>query len=651
MISTVAAFLIAVLAVSSVSAQPSLPNDLAVLNYALTLEHLEATFYTLYQSQFNASAFVAAGYNASVYANLDQIRMHEVAHVNLLNTTIAGLGGVPVPQCVYQFPVTNVSTYIAVADLLENTGVSAYDGGFNGLTLPALQTAAATIATVEARHASYLDLLLGKPAVGANPNGTDVALTPAQVIAAASAFFVSCPYNLTANLPTVRPNGVGIGPTVGTSVITGPIVAVANATGTPSYTAQQLNDDLLFLNYALDLEYLGATLYNRYVGNVFNLSSFLAANLTAYDYQQFLLFQAHENSHVAIVSTQIRLRGGVPISPCNYTFPIATVRDLVAVATGIENTCVGALDFAGNTISDTNLQQAAATIATIEGRHASYLNYLSGVIPFPSITDPTFNYSMVIANLSKFLTNQSCPQVAAQALPFVQNETTAALAVAATIRGDPSFVGFHGEAFQVHGIADRVFNLITAPTLQVNARFSLFEQGDCMSAHQMQSIRSVALKSGKSIPSTAAWTHNGTYLSEMGIKLGQNRVKIVAGEYATGMVATVNDALMTLTKMTINDYTISMTTPHQITITHPLVKLTMTNSDRFFNMDYAELTASDSQTMTMDGLLGQTAHSDFKLQSTAQFKFHQVYDYLIRGEDLFEDDFVLNRFVNAKASN
>jgi hypothetical protein len=44
---------------------------------------------------------------------------------------------------------------------LENVGVSAYDGTLAFLTSPQLQTTGATIASVEARHAAYLNLLRG----------------------------------------------------------------------------------------------------------------------------------------------------------------------------------------------------------------------------------------------------------------------------------------------------------------------------------------------------------------------------------------------------------------------------------------------------------------------------------------------------------
>ncbi len=54
------------------------PNDLKALNYALVLEHLEATYYSQGMNNFSASAFASAGYNASVYAYFVLIKDHEV---------------------------------------------------------------------------------------------------------------------------------------------------------------------------------------------------------------------------------------------------------------------------------------------------------------------------------------------------------------------------------------------------------------------------------------------------------------------------------------------------------------------------------------------------------------------------------------------
>ena len=79
--------------------------------------------------------------------------------------------------------------FIKVAELLETTGVMAYDGAIHLICSPELRTAGATIATVEARHASYLNLLNGDvpfPLAFAAPK------TMAEILAAAGGFIVPC---------------------------------------------------------------------------------------------------------------------------------------------------------------------------------------------------------------------------------------------------------------------------------------------------------------------------------------------------------------------------------------------------------------------------------------------------------------------------
>jgi hypothetical protein len=54
-----------------------LANDNKVLQFALTLENLDASYFDYFQTAFNKSAFIAAGYAGSVWDAFDLIRMHE----------------------------------------------------------------------------------------------------------------------------------------------------------------------------------------------------------------------------------------------------------------------------------------------------------------------------------------------------------------------------------------------------------------------------------------------------------------------------------------------------------------------------------------------------------------------------------------------
>jgi rubrerythrin len=149
---------------------PEPPTDIDILNHALTLEHLEYDFYRnglrkFDEQDFRSSNLFSGSGNVlrpTVYENFRRIREHEDTHVGTLLSVIRSLGGKPVPEAEYNFrrtAFTSVEKFISVAQFLENTGVKAYDGAIAHIEAAALLTAGATIATVEARHASYLNLL------------------------------------------------------------------------------------------------------------------------------------------------------------------------------------------------------------------------------------------------------------------------------------------------------------------------------------------------------------------------------------------------------------------------------------------------------------------------------------------------------------
>lgn len=169
-------------------------SDIDVLNYALTLEHLEYAFYRDGLNRFTRNQIgnmpVLGLPQNKVYDYFEAIRDHEKAHVDTLTSVISSLGGTPVAECVYNFGYNDALGFLAVATALENTGVMAYDGAVADIQNPDLQTAAATIATVEARHAAFLNLLSG---VSPFPAAFDTPKSRAEILAIAGPFIVSCP--------------------------------------------------------------------------------------------------------------------------------------------------------------------------------------------------------------------------------------------------------------------------------------------------------------------------------------------------------------------------------------------------------------------------------------------------------------------------
>jgi hypothetical protein len=172
-------------------------NDLALLNYALGLENLEAAFYNEGLTKFTASDFsqssliagLGSSVGANVYSYLQKIREHENSHVITLGVAIKSLGGTPVAACKYNFGYKTPDDFLKMAALLENTGVMAYDGAISQLTNKDLITAGAAIATVEARHASYLNLVTGDVPF---PAAFDTPKSMQEILAAAGGFITSC---------------------------------------------------------------------------------------------------------------------------------------------------------------------------------------------------------------------------------------------------------------------------------------------------------------------------------------------------------------------------------------------------------------------------------------------------------------------------
>ncbi len=136
-------------------AQSAPASDLAILNFALKLEYLEAEFY----DRARQGAF--GRLNAGVQRFAEVVYSHEQAHVDALVATIPALGGTPVKKPALKFPKLAQRSFVLTAIQLEQVGVGAYGGAFPSLKLKAVKEAALAIHSVEARHAAYARLVAG----------------------------------------------------------------------------------------------------------------------------------------------------------------------------------------------------------------------------------------------------------------------------------------------------------------------------------------------------------------------------------------------------------------------------------------------------------------------------------------------------------
>jgi rubrerythrin len=141
-------------ATTSTAAQNSSTGDLAIVNYALTLEYLETEFY---------AKVVASGlFNGKVGSLLKDFGRQEQTHVEALKGTAEKLGGTPASKPNGKFPIKSASQVAQLAYTVENLGAAAYLGQAGSIQSPEVLAAALAIHTVEARHAATLGTLVKK---------------------------------------------------------------------------------------------------------------------------------------------------------------------------------------------------------------------------------------------------------------------------------------------------------------------------------------------------------------------------------------------------------------------------------------------------------------------------------------------------------
>lgn len=154
-------------------------SDVDILNFALTLEYLEAKFYE--------EAKTRAKPSGELKSLVDLIAEDEQQHVEALAATVKQLGGKPVMEPKFNFPYSGTAGFLKLAQTLEDTGVSAYNGAAPMIKSKEVLAAAGGIVQVEARHAAAIRLQTGaEPA----PDAFDPPLDEKQVLKAVEPFIV-----------------------------------------------------------------------------------------------------------------------------------------------------------------------------------------------------------------------------------------------------------------------------------------------------------------------------------------------------------------------------------------------------------------------------------------------------------------------------
>jgi rubrerythrin len=139
---------------TTTSTSSSATGDVAILNYALTLEYLEREFY---------AKVVASGFfSGKVGSLIKEFGSQEATHVEALKGAVSKMGGTPVANPNGKFPITSATQVAQLAYTVENLGAAAYLGQAANIQSPEVLATALAIHSVEARHAATLGTLVKK---------------------------------------------------------------------------------------------------------------------------------------------------------------------------------------------------------------------------------------------------------------------------------------------------------------------------------------------------------------------------------------------------------------------------------------------------------------------------------------------------------
>jgi len=160
------------------SGKKATPSDVAILNFALGLEYLEADFYARVVAAHQARPYLSpASYNAA-----QKLAADEAAHVAAILEILTLRGATPVAKPAFKFPaaafISNVA-FLDTATELEETGVGAYSGAAPMVQAKDVLKFAASVYGIETRHAGLIRHLAGRTIA---PNDVEIPLSMDEVL-------------------------------------------------------------------------------------------------------------------------------------------------------------------------------------------------------------------------------------------------------------------------------------------------------------------------------------------------------------------------------------------------------------------------------------------------------------------------------------
>ena len=208
-----------------------------------------------------------------------------------------------------------------------------------------------------------------------------------------------------------------------------------------------------------------------------------------------------------------------------------------------------------------------------------------------------------------------------------------------------AFTGFHSQRFMVKGQPNRVYSVLSLPSLQLNTRFISLVAGQAMNVTQQAIVRTrqsrlltmirAATGTSSPLPSTVAWSHDGLYMGETGVQLAGHKLLLKPGLYVGGFETVQLDGVelpvSNRAVQLLEDGTVRVRRPSDgvVEISTTEVQFMLVNSDHFINLHSAILNPRTANPAHIDGLLGQTARPDFEVLQTAEFKRHIESGFLL----------------------
>jgi hypothetical protein len=168
--------LLGLLAGPARAASSASANDVAILNYALTLEYLEEAFYSAANRDHHLKGRMLT---------FAEVAGRDEAQHRMFLVKALGSKAIKRPSFFFGGATRSTSMFAKTAMALEDTGVSAYAGQGPRIQDKKILAAALSIHSVEARHAAWIRALVNAPGrQGAPaPVAFDVSRSMSQVLA------------------------------------------------------------------------------------------------------------------------------------------------------------------------------------------------------------------------------------------------------------------------------------------------------------------------------------------------------------------------------------------------------------------------------------------------------------------------------------